>query len=332
MVKHKSIIHILAMVAIVCFDRPLPAVEFEMKGIMQYDVSDSVIPVWLNHVDNCGLFRYSLYKVWERSVGVDADVTIQNLDDGKTYIYNLRREKRFDLPQGAYRITCDKYDVSVVERRRELDCVINREAVFYSYLRGSGCLGYNGCRKLEVLFYPKNSSITVRGRVVDNNGTPIKGIEIWGEPVLNSDAYYYNTKKSDGSSTDKTLTNTSGEFVFENQPPAAVELGVYYLLTGKRTKPMQCEGEVVFDFDIQVPGYYPCGSFGCRKEYYKKIPLISAANLTALRKVAEKLRSAMPEEARQQLDKMRKDPIVLPVSTNNVIYVGDIVVYKDKEK
>lgn len=323
---------VASSVVLLCGIKPLFAVEIEMKGIMQYDVSDSVIPVWLKHIDNWGLFRCALHKVWERSVGVDADVAIQNLEDGKTYIYNLRREKRFNVPQGAYRIKCDKYDVSVVERRRELDYVINREAVFYSYLRDSGYLGYNGCRRLEVLFYPKNSSITVRGRIVDNNGCPINGIEIWGEPVLISDAYCYNTKRFDGSSAYKTLTNTSGEFVFENQPPAAVELGVYYLLTGKRTKPMQCEGEVVFYFDIQVPGYYPCGSFGCCKEYYQKIPLISAANLPALRKVAENLRSAMPEEARQQFDKMRKDPIALPVSTNNVIYVGDIVVSKEKEK
>lgn len=298
---------------------------------MQYDVSETVIPDWLKLAGNWGMFRFSLHKVWDRRIGVDTDVSIRNLENNKTYVYNLRKKKRFNLPMGTYRIECDKYDVSLVEKRRELDYVINREAIFYSYVRDSGYLGFEGCRQLDVLFYPKDSSIKVQGRVVDDKGNPMADVEVWGEPVLISDAYCYDTQKKDGRSTYKTLTNANGVFVFKNQPPAAVELGVYYLLTGETTKPMQREGEVVWNFDIQIPGYYPCGAPECRKEFYQKIPLISADNLPALREVAEKFRSAMPEDARRQFDKVRKNPIVLPVSTNNVIYVGDLVVRKNKD-
>ena len=58
--------------------------------------------------------------------------------------------------------------------------------------------------------------------------------------------------------------------------------------------------------------------------------LLPASNLPALRKVADKLWSYMPEDGKATLNKMKVDAIALPVSTNNVIYVGDLVVRKDE--
>lgn len=320
------------IVAIGCIIPSVRADDFEMKGIVQYDVSDSAIPDWLKLVGNWGLFRFSLYKVWERRKGVDADVTIRNVEDGKTYTYNLKRKKRFNLPEGGYRLSCDKYDVSVVECKGELNYSINRENVFYSYVNGNSVYtGYRGCRRLEVLFYPKGSSVTVKGRIVDENKHPIVGVEVCGSPKLQSeaDSYYYCSKKSDGSSTDEAITNANGEFVFENEPPTAVELGVFYLLTGKSTKPMQRAGEVALEFCISVRGYkFPSPSGYYIGHYY--VPLLSASNLPALRKVADKLWSYMPEDGKATLNKMKVDAIALPVSTNNVIYVGDLVVRKDE--
>ena len=177
----RLIIAVLMTVLIGCVLSTV-ADDFEMNGIMQYDVAESVVPDKLKLLNNWSSFRLALHKVWERRTGVDANITIKNEADGKIYTYNLKRTKKFSLPKGRYRISCGKYDVSIVERRGEFDYVINRENVFYSYVNGKSL--YHGCRQFEVLFYPKSSAVTVTGRIVDEDGHPITDVEVQGIPDL----------------------------------------------------------------------------------------------------------------------------------------------------
>lgn len=308
-----SVLYLSAILS-VCSVWSAVAAEVEMRGVMQYDASESVVPDWLTGVGGAGLFRFSLHKVWERRRGVDANVTVRNVKGGEGRTFNLKRGRRLNLPAGRYRVTCDTYDISVAERQGEREFCISRESVFDA---GSGAV--------DVLFYPKGSSVTVKGRVVDAKGRPLAGVEVYGTPDLQSDAYFYNNRKTDGSPSCKTRTDADGVFVFENEPPAAVELGVHYLLTGKTTRPMQSEGEVALDFCIHIPGY--CSELSREDgEFRRKVKLLAAANLPALRKVAEKLRASATGEVARWFEEEGRRPVALPASTNNVVYVGDVVV------
>ena len=159
--------------------------------------------------------------------------------------------------------------------------------------------------------------VTIRGRLVDSTGNGVSGVSVKGGPNANDpyDAVWYLDSE--------TLTGEAGAFEFKDIPPASLDLAVRFLLFGRIMKSAY-DSERLFDFSWWIDKT-PKSCTATRREF--KVPLISEQNLRPLLELSTHLRKINAMSDKETFRFIDENMVLqkLPVSTNNVVYVGDIV-------
>ena len=251
--------------------------------------------------------------------GMNLEVVEASGQSAERLVVPLKAGREFTLDPGIYRLSCPGYALTIEDRLSDSN---RRLSVANSTLRVfSSSKGGSVKRHLTIYCYPLDTLVTVCGRVVDALGNGICGIELQGHPVTRdeNDVMWHEQVF--------TKTDENGNFRFENLPPASLDLAVRFLLFGSVMK-ASFPSEKIFDFSISVK---PHSSSLQTQRVRVSVPLISKRNLTDIRYLAERIRGtgvSQDESGIRFVDEKR--PLAkLPDSTNNVVYVGDIVMEKN---
>ena len=284
--------------------------EFEIQGFVQYSTNDRA--PWISGIRALqhSFPKLALKRMFMSKSGVDVDVIARKIDciENKTYTFNLRKTNRIVLPEGKYRLECEKYEISLAEAYGEHAWCIKPTPLIQAG-SDSNAERKTQARKIRIMCYDKGTRICIRGRVLDALGNPIRNSRVIGQPLTLADQDYHQAIYRQ--------TDDKGQFEFTDQPPASLDVASYYLLTGEITSPLVETGDKVFEFRVTVGSGTNLTSI--------VIPLISENNLPALRFLAEEIRSSLSDDAKDLLSCKEMAFPCFPISTNNVIYVGDIV-------
>ena len=282
----------------------------EINGYIQYAPKDKLLEMKSMELSNGGLSRKKLQQFFHLTKSADVDIILHKLSGGgkEKCAVNLKTTSRLSLSQGQYRFECSKYDLALAELYCDQGWCIRSDTIIQiapDSVVGKG----NKIRRICIMCYEKGSRIAVCGRIVNSRGSPVGNARVIGQPLTQSDHDYHKAiyKKTD----------ENGVFVFVNQPPASLDLATYYLLTGERTFPLVECGDKVIDFRV-VAGEDDNVAVAT-------IPLLSESNYPILHDLTERIKMSLPNDVIKVLQQKKVKDHLLPVSTNNVIYVGDIV-------
>ncbi len=288
----------------------------EVNGYIQYAPKYKLLCRGKDLSDG-SLSRQTLKKYFSQEKSADVDIVVSKLsgETGGKHMFNLSTVSRFSLSKGEYRFECSKYDLAVAELYDTRGWCILADAVI-QVASNSTVRKDDKVRRICIMCYEKGSRVAVRGRVVNSQGLPVGNIRVVGQPLTQSDCDYH---KSIYKNTDE-----NGFFEFDNQPPASLDIATYYLLTGARTSPLVECGDKVLDFRVTVK----------RGEdvTFTTIPLLSEFNFPLLHDMTERIKMFLPDKAICLMQQKKEEKPFLPVSTNNVIYVGDIVLPDRKQQ
>lgn len=244
---------------------------------------------------------------------------IKDLTEGSVnrQVVALKSGSEFALAKGVYQLSSPGYALTIEERLSDSN---HRLSVANSTLRVfSPSKGNSIRRHITVYCYPLNTLVTVCGRVVDAVGNGVCGIELQGQPVTRdeSDVMWHETIV--------TKTDENGIFKFKNLPPTSLDLAVRFLLFGRVMK-ASFPSEKIFDFSISIKHN---SSFQTQREQVS-VPLISKRNLSDVQYLAGQIREVvmLQKDAANRFVDEKRVVSKLPISTNDCIYVDDIVIAK----
>ena len=289
----------------------------EVYGHMQYAPKDKLLDANSLDLLNGRLSRKRLQQFFSPIKNVDVDIVLYKLSGrGKEKrVLNLKTASRLSLSQGEYRFECSRYDLALAESHGDQGWCIRADAIIQiasDSVVGDG----NKVRQICIMCYEKGSRVAVCGRVVNSRGRPVGNVRVVGEPLTLCNRDYH---KSVYKKTDE-----NGVFEFVNQPPASLDIATYYLLTGERTSSLIESGDKVMDFRV-VAGEG-------NNVAVATIPLLSESNFPLLRDLTEQIKKSLPDNVIKLLQHKKVGAHLFPVSTNNVIYVGDIVLPDKKQQ
>ena len=231
---------------------------------------------------------------------------------GENHFFFLDNKSHVTLPKGMYKLECLTHDIYWGELYSEnlfvkKDQILRVPCGWFSVNENN--------RFLCVYCFERGSFVNVSGRVIDDNGNGVGGIKV--SCSLNVDEDKVSWDKFDAK------TDKDGKFLILNLPPASIDRVVYYLLYGN-SKYGRSFGLGLLYANLEI-GIGNTSSRFC---------LVSEKNLRKVRSLAARIRSYGPmggAKGYQYVD----EQIALdkfPVSTNNVIYVGDIVLPDRKQQ
>ena len=234
---------------------------------------------------------------------------------GDKFMFRLKKGGHFSLPYGRYKLLCPNYELTYEEMASEQ----NRQRSLPGAelpVPPSNWMPRKE-RPIKLYIYPKDSLVDIRGRLVNQEGKGVSNVSIRGAPYVNDPnniAWYPDVE---------ITTDATGQFEFKNIPPASLDLAARFLLFGRIMKPSY-NSERIFDFSWRILGF--SSKFETNHLRFKT-PLISDRNLRDLLPFADKLRMLNDRMGEDKLGFVDVSGILkkLPDSTNNVIYVGDIV-------
>ena len=284
--------------------------EFEIKGFVQYSTKNQASWISGFRALHHSFPKLALKRMFMPKQDVNVNVIARQIDciEKKTYTFNLKNPNRIVLPKGKYRFECEEYEISLAEAYGEHAWCI-KPAPLIQAVSDSAADRRTQVRKTRIMCYDKGTRVCIRGRVLDTLGNPIRNSRVIGQPLTLADQDYHQAIYQQ--------TDDEGQFEFPDQPPASLDVASYYLLTGEITSPLVEIGDKVFEFRVTVGSDTNLTS--------TTIPLVSENNLPALRFLAEKIRVALSDDAKDLLSRKGMAFPYFPISTNNVIYVGDIV-------
>ena len=255
-------------------------------------------------------------------------IRIDTSRNGKTnFVEEFRAYKgcRFSLGNGTYRLLNDHHVLKIEERISDNTSSISVTDSIIRVPSGIGAIKNDKQRRIAIYRYPLNSVVTLQGRIVDEKGQGIPNINIRGTPRC-MDRYDVMCHEAIYVTTDGT-----GKYEFHNLSPASFDLAVRYFLFGRIMKDT-FPSEKIFDFSISTRYL----DEEHRKNIWKRVsvPLITQNNYDGLEKTAAAIRKLAVGSSMELILSANQDAIkkTLPVSTNNVIYVGDIILPNPKVK
>lgn len=244
------------------------------------------------------------------------DIVCQDGEDkGAMRTIELHRNRTFTLPHGRYKLMRHGYHLIIEE-------MINDQ----NFIR----MGAERClsvpeeswqprkeRSIRIFCYPDINMVTIRGRIVNKKHEGVPNI------VINCHPEIADTREATRYIDMETQTDQSGAFEFKDIPPASLDLAVRFLLFGRMMK-ASYNSERLFYSKLFFKDYAVNHT---EMKHKLTIPLVTADNLKELRVFADGLRSLNETLDDNKLDFIDEKTALdkLPVSTNNVIYVGDIV-------
>ena len=231
---------------------------------------------------------------------------------GKNHFFLLNNKNQVILPNGMYKLECLTHDIYWGELYCE-NLFVKKDQILRV---PCGWFSVNEHKRfLCVYCFEKGSFVNVSGRIIDDNGNGIGNIKVSCSLDVDGDRIFWD--KID------VKTDKNGGFFIPNLPPASIDRVVYCLLYGN-SKYGRSLGLGLLQAKLEI------GAGNVSNRIY----LVSEKNLLKIRPLAARIRSYGPmggAKGYQYVD----EQIALkkfPVSTNNVIYVGDIVLPDKKQQ
>ena len=295
--------------------------KFVVDDIQAYTIPTSQDISTLEEVDSSNLMMWRIHKlVSPRKLdGIVLDFSFtNNMSRLMPFRQNLRKRCYFTLPFGQYKVSNQDYEVTLEEMVSDNNRP--RKVSDAELLVPPGYWLPRKERPIRIFCYPKGTLVTISGRVVDSSGTGIKGVCVKGCPDVNDpyDIAWYPTIE--------TSTDETGTFRFKNIPPASLDLLVRFLLFGHLMKPSY-DSERLFYFDYHIDRLPPQYT---RERRHFVVPLISERNLKAILPFANKIR-ALNSRMKKHMFELASEKEIrtkIPISTNDVIYVEDILLLR----
>lgn len=298
---------------------------FKVEDIQEYVIPDNKT---VTEVENSFLgflkiwvFHKLLSPVRPKEMPIVAKC-MSGTDIGREFVLRLKKGHRFSLPYGRYKLYCTgrkivwEEMISEQNRRRNLPDV--------ELAVPPDCWSPGKERLITIYSYPQDALVNIRGRVVDQNGKGIPGVSVDGFPCVRDpyDVTWYPATT--------VSTGIDGVFEFAGIPPASLDLSVRFLLFGRVMKSTY-DSERIFDFGWKVKNL-PSDSNNLLVR--GSVSLVSERNLKTLLPFGERLRTMNGNTNTDKLEFEDLSAILkkFPVSTNNVIYVGDIVLPDKKQQ
>ncbi len=292
-----------------CLALQMQGGTLELGGIMQYPAVEHIDWSLLDYVKQKHLCDLVLKSMLIPRKNPDVDIYARKIDgsDRKSYRFNLKAKQKISLPKGTYRFECTTHDISIAKRHNGDGWCIQSKPVVQIPETNAVTI------KIRVLCYSKGSRISLRGRLVNVYGQPLPNHEIYGQPLMSC------RNDNDFHQSAKSRTDAFGRYEFSDLPPASLDIAVQYMLMdARRCSSLTASGDKVLNFAITAQ------KDGCTVS--TNVPLLSAGNLVGVQHISKRIWEALPTEMKANITKAK--PISsphIPVSTNNVIYVGDIV-------
>lgn len=311
-------------------DTKSESVTFRITDIRDYHVPndaeiDEISRAFMNRVTP----KWSAGKLVMPKTPDDMKLKIVRIDapkKGKMYYEKEFRATKgctFALERGTYRLLNDNHVLKLEERISDSTSSISTMDSIVRVPSGIGAIRDERRRCITIYRYPLNSMVSLKGRVVDESGNGLSNVRLRGIPrcIDRYDVMCHETVYA--------TTDAAGRYEFTNLSPASFDLAVRYLLFGQVMKD-SFPSEKIFEFSIATQG------LRTQKSIWKRVlvPLITQNNLEGIEKTASAIRKLAAGSAMELDFAAKQGPIknALPVSTNNVIYVGDIVLPKPKVK
>lgn len=239
----------------------------------------------------------------------DVRVRIKRIGDssGNSCLVNLRETRQLTLPDGQYSIDSPTHDIYFGEMYHESVYVKDEQLLRVP----CGWFAANeNSRYLRMFCFPKGSLVDVTGRVVDSRGKGLNDVRIECSLLFDDDNLFW-----DGFAA---KSGKDGKFLIRNIPPASIDRVVFCLLYGTPERGPSF-GTGIFYANLKV-------ETGELKSH-KRICLVSERNLSEVIPLAARIRSYGPIGGPNGFQYVDEDRALraFPISTNNVIYVGDVV-------
>lgn len=297
----------VSVAAFLCYSAV--AESFLLKGLTEYrDISKNE----LQRIKSENVNLSELMSLFIAKSNPDTKVSLKRLkpDSGNTRYFSLSHTNHFELGKGIYKfetLQCDILLGELIEERLFIYStpVITVPASHSSVYRP---------RRLFILCYPPKTFVSIRGRMIDVCGNCISGLDVTCQPLNRTEWAVHEYME--------TKTDHNGCFMFEGLPPASMDAVVHLLLYGKGNRNNFGKTSVLNAriFPAENPALF------------KDIKLVSSANLLPIIELATCMRNRMPIKMLKRSIDMNTVVNKFPVSTNNVIYVGDIVLPDRKQQ
>lgn len=298
--------------------------SFFITDIKDYaEPTDAEITEMSKSLLNVISVQFGANKLVKPRTPASVKLKIMHIDTSKNMMASFAKDIQtgkgcsFSLKPGCYRFECDGYKLKIEERISDSTSLITVADSIVSVPHGGNAVRCNRLRHITIYRYPVAAMVTLKGRVLDERGHAMANVKVNGSPIC-MDEYDVMCHEEIYATTDE-----EGTYEFRNLSPASFDLAVRYLLFGRVMK-ASFPSEKIFHFTVSTQVSDSSRSNGFRRI---QIPLITQNNLSGLRKTAKAIREMAATTTMNQYfcTDMSRPEKTLPVSTNNVIYVGDIV-------
>ena len=258
---------------------------------------------------------YTAINLLEPQAHPSIDIKIRDVRnplEGVRFI-NLKDNRPLVLPTGQYTFECSTHDIYFGEMYHETEYVKSDQVLRVP--TGWFHADENN-RILKIYLFEKGSLIDISGRVIDSSGKGLDGILVSCSLLLDNDKLFWDTFK--------THTTPNGDFTIPKLPPASIDKVVHFLLYGNSTYGRSL-GIGLLQAELQIGRNHI--------ELRKRVKLVSRRNLLPIKTRATKIREYGVLGGPKGFQYIDENFAIkeFPVSTNNIIHVGNIILPLEKE-